>query len=121
MTRLPRLYDDFASWWPRFSRPEDYEEEARVYRRVLVDASWGAPRTLLELGCGGGNNASHLKSHLALTLVDLSPAMLEVSRALNPECEHLEGDMRSVRLGRLFDTVFVHDAASYLATPEDLR
>ncbi|MGH7149711.1 MAG: class I SAM-dependent methyltransferase, partial [Planctomycetota bacterium] len=96
-------------------------EEAKVYRRTLAEASWGAPRTLLELGSGGGNNASHLKAHLALTLVDLSPAMLEVSRALNPECEHFEGDMRSVRLDRLFDAVFVHDAASYLATEEDLR
>ena len=29
--------------------------------------------------------------------------MLAVSRALNPECEHVEGDMRTVRLGREFD------------------
>jgi hypothetical protein len=47
--------------------------------------------------------------------------MLAVSRALNPECEHLEGDMRSVRLGRTFDAVFVHDAIDYMTTEEDLR
>ena len=121
MTPLPRIYDDLASWWPLLSSPAEYAEEAKVYRRALGDASWGAPRTLLELGSGGGNNAFHLKAHLACTLVDLSPAMLEVSRALNPECEHVEGDMRSVRLGRLFDAVFVHDAVAYLATEEDLR
>ncbi len=121
VTHLPRIYDDLASWWPLLSSPEEYAEEAKVYRRALAEASWGAPRTLLELGSGGGNNAFHMKAHLALTLVDLSPAMLEVSRALNPECEHLEGDMRSVRLDRLFDAVFVHDAVSYLATGGDLR
>jgi hypothetical protein len=47
--------------------------------------------------------------------------MLEVSRALNPECEHLPGDMRTVRLGRVFDAVFVHDAVEYMTTEADLR
>ena len=65
---------------------------------------------MLELGSGGGNNASHLKAHFQLTLVDLSPAMLAVSRALNPECEHLQGDMRTVRLGRRFDAPTDHIA-----------
>ncbi|MHC4615594.1 MAG: class I SAM-dependent methyltransferase, partial [Planctomycetota bacterium] len=57
---------------------------------------------VLELGSGGGNNASHLKKWFDMTLVDLSPHMLEVSRALNPECSHQQGDMRTVRLGTLF-------------------
>jgi hypothetical protein len=47
--------------------------------------------------------------------------MREVSRALNPECAHLPGDMRDVRLGRTFDAVFVHDAVDYMSTEEDLR
>jgi hypothetical protein len=46
--------------------------------------------------------------------------MLEVSRALNPACEHVQGDMRTARLGRQFDAVFVHDAVSYLTTQIDL-
>jgi hypothetical protein len=47
--------------------------------------------------------------------------MLAMSRSLNPECEHLEGDMRTVRLGRLFDAVFIHDAIVYLTTLEELQ
>ena len=48
--------------------------------------------------------------------------MLELSRSINPECEHIEGDMRTLRLtGRTFDAVFVHDAVSYLTTEADLR
>jgi hypothetical protein len=47
--------------------------------------------------------------------------MLEVSRALNPECAHVQGDMRTVRLGRTFDRVFVHDAISYMTSAADLR
>lgn len=56
-----------------------------------------------------------------MTLVDLSPGMLAVSRGLNPECEHVQGDMRTVRLGRLFDAVFVHDAIDYMVTLDQLR
>jgi len=116
-----RLYTDLASWWPLLSTPADYAEEAAFFRQLLMDACNRPPRTVLELGSGGGNNASHLKAHFQMTLVDLSPGMLAVSRALNPECEHVEGDMRSVRLGRLFDAVFVHDAIEYMTTESDLR
>ena len=47
--------------------------------------------------------------------------MLAVSRALNPECTHVQGDMRSIRLGREFDRVFIHDAIVYMTTEHDLR
>jgi SAM-dependent methyltransferase len=117
----PKLYHDLAPWWPLVSAPAEYAEEAAFYRRLLIEACQRRPRTLLELGCGGGGNASHLKAHFRITLVDLSPAMLAVSRALNPECEHIEGDMRTLRLGRLFDAVFVHDAVVHMTTEPDLR
>lgn len=118
---LPLLYDRLASWWPLLSPPAEYSEEAAVYRELLTEAGAGPGATLLELGSGGGNNASHLKSTYRMTLADLSPAMLEVSGALNPECEHVRGDMRTLRLGRTFDAVFVHDAIDYMTSEDDLE
>jgi SAM-dependent methyltransferase len=117
----PRLYRGLAEWWPLLSAPEDYAEEAAEYTRLILDASNGEARTVVELGSGGGNNASYMKASFELTLVDRSPQMLAVSRGLNPECEHAEGDMRSVRLRRAFDAVFVHDAIAYMTTEDDLR
>jgi trans-aconitate methyltransferase len=117
---LPRLYTEFAEWWPLLSRPADYAEEAVVWYGMMVAASDQPPTILLELGSGGGNNASHMKAWAKLTLTDRSPQMLDVSRKLNPQCEHLQGDMREIRLNHLFDAVFVHDAVSYLTSPEDL-
>jgi len=117
----PRLYGDLSSWWPVLSAPEDYAEEAAFYRKTIVAACSSTPRTLLELGSGGGNNASHLKADFIVTLVDRSPGMLSVSRSLNPECEHIQGDMRNIRLDRLFDAVFTHDAIMYMVTENDLR
>jgi SAM-dependent methyltransferase len=116
----PLLYADLATWWPVLSNPDDYAEEAEFYRQCLLKASRTPVRTVLELGSGGGNNASHLKAYFEMTLVDIAPAMIRVSRSLNPECEHIHGDMREVRLGRLFDAVFVHDAVDYLTTEGDL-
>jgi hypothetical protein len=40
--------------------------------------------------------------------------------AADPECEHLQGDMRELRIDRTFDAVFVHDAIAYMTTEEDL-
>lgn len=96
------LYGDLASWWPLLSRPEEYAEEA-AFAASLLRTAKPPTRTVLELGSGGGNN------------------MLAVSQRLNPECEHLRGDMRSLRLGRSFDAVFVHDAIDYMTTEADLR
>lgn len=115
-----RLYHELAEWFPLVTPPEHYEEEAAFAARLLHTASLPV-HDVLELGSGGGHNASHLKAHLTLTLVDRSPEMLRQSQRLNPECEHVEGDMLTVRLGRQFDAVFVHDAVSYLTTDADLR
>ena len=117
---LPRLYTDLASWWPLLSPPEDYEEEAEQVIAFFREALGDTPGTMLELGSGGGNSASYLKRHATMTLVDLSPDMLAVSRKLNPGVEHVEGDMRTVRLGRTFDAVFIHDAIMYMTTEADL-
>jgi SAM-dependent methyltransferase len=115
-----RFYTDLAPWWPLVSAPEEYAEEAAEALRHLRSAQRPV-REVLELGSGGGNNAVHLKADLDLTLIDLNPEMVAVSERLNPECTHGVGDMRTVRLGRTFDAVFVHDAVDYMLSEEDLR
>ena len=119
------FYEGIADWWPVISPPSEYAEEAALYVEMIRSAARssgrGPVREVLELGSGGGNNASHMKRAFALTLVEPSDRMREVSRALNPECIHLAGDMRDIRLGRTFDAVFVHDAVDYMTTEDDLR
>ncbi len=115
------IYSELAHWFHLLTHPSDYVEEADFAARVIDATVEGQARTLLELGSGGGNNASHLKQRFECTLTDLSPEMLALSRTLNPECEHIEGDMRTLRLGHTFDAVFVHDAIAYITTEDDLR
>ena len=119
-TEQHRFYVDLAPWWPLISPPQEYEEEAAFAAKIIETASIPV-REVLELGSGGGHNAVYLKAKFALTLVDLSAQMILQSQLLNPECEHHVGDMRTVRLGREFDAVFVHDAVDYMTTEGDLR
>lgn len=115
----PLLYDELTPWYRLLDPTEDHADEAACYLRALSRAA-PTPGTLLELGAGAGNNASFFKPRFRCTLTDLSPAMLELSRQLNPECEHALGDMRTLRLGRSFDAVFVHDAVAYMTNRADL-
>ena len=117
---FPKLYSDLANWFHLLTAPEEYTEEAAFYLQALLTASDQVPHTMLELGSGGGNNASHLKAHFELTLVDISAEMLEISQQLNPECKHIQGDMRTIRLDHLYDVVFVHDAINYMTSERDL-
>ncbi len=118
---MTRLYRELAGWWQAISPPSEYAEEGALYVEMIRSAADRPVRDVLELGSGGGNNASHMKRHFAMTLVEPSDEMRRLSLALNPECEHLPGDMRTVRLDREFDAVFVHDAVMYMTTEDDLR
>jgi SAM-dependent methyltransferase len=115
-----KLYSELAEWYPTFATPEECKKEAAYFARALVRASDSKPGRVLELGSGAGNIASHLKRRFEMTLVDQSPQMIAVSQALNPDCEHIEGDIRTVRLGRTFDAVFVQDAICHMTNEADL-
>ena len=114
----PKLYTELAGWWQLVSPTEDYADEAAFFAGLFRANNTG---TVLELGCGGGNVAWFLKKDFALTLTDISGAMLAESEKQNPELEHIQGDMRALRLGRTFDGVLVHDAIMYMTSERDLR
>ena len=125
-----RLYNDLAYLWPIVSPPEEYIVEAEEWLDVirerldanLTEEEAGNRRpTLLDLGCGGGHLLSHLTPHFTTEAVDISAEMLEISKRLNPHTVHHQGDMRTVRLGRTFDVVAIHDAVDYMLTEADLR
>ncbi len=75
----PGLYGALAPWFHLLTPPSEYADEA----------AW----------CG--NTSSHLRRDLRLTLTDLSTEMLDLSRIINPDIEHVVGDMRRLRLDRV--------------------
>lgn len=115
-----RLYGELAWLWPAMSPPAEYAEEAAHWRSLLRETLGPGRHPILELGVGGGHNLSHFAAEFAPVAVDLSEAMLAHSRRLNPTVEHHVGDLRSVRLGRRFRAVLIHDAISHMLTEGDV-
>jgi SAM-dependent methyltransferase len=120
----PRLYDDLAYLWPMLSPPSHYEAEAAVLRG-LIERHCRVPADqrchILELGAGGGHTLVHLVEDYGCTAVDLSGPMLANCRRLVPGAQAVVGDMRSVRLDRTFDAVFIHDAVDYMLSGSDVK
>jgi trans-aconitate methyltransferase len=117
----PLLYDELVPFYPLLDPLEDHADEGAELGDRLRDAVPDA-ETLLELGAGAGHGAHFVKTRFRrATLTDVSASMLARSRALNPDCEHQAGDMRTLRLGRRFDCVLVHDAIAYITSAADLR
>lgn len=114
-----KLYNELAEWWPLMSPYTEYEEEAGLYLQIIQRFHPGI-KTAVEFGSGGGSNAYYLKRQFAMTLTDLSPEMLKVSGKINPECRHIQGDMRNLTLDAAYDLVFIHDAIMYFTDQENL-
>lgn len=117
----PRLYSDLAWLWPLWGDPAgEYAAFSHAVVRWLEQHARRPLETLLDIACGGGKNLFTLKTRFRCTGLDLSPAMLELARRLNPECEFIQADMRTFRLDRRFDAILLDDGVSHLTTRADL-
>lgn len=121
MTSPWLAYNDLAWTEDWLANPADYEDEVAVYVQLIQQYAASPPQTLLHLGSGAGGLDHGFKQHFTVTGVDLSAGMLAKARATHPEIEYLEGDMRTLRLGRQFDAVVIPDSIDYMATLEDLQ
>jgi SAM-dependent methyltransferase len=108
----------YAGVYDRFYRKKDYAAEAE-YVAGLLGRRDG---TLLDLGCGTASHDVHFAAMgFEVTGVDLSATMLDGARAKLPGHDFLQGDVRTVRLGRRFDSVVsLFHVMSYLPTQADL-
>lgn len=115
-----RLYNDLAWLWPIWGSVEEYRQESEDAVKIIGEFSKIEARTLLDITCGGGKNDFTFKKYLEVTGLDLSPAMLENAKTLNPECTYIVGDMRDFNLERQFDAVYLNDGIAYITTEVDL-
>lgn len=115
-----RLYEELSWLWPIISAPSDYVAETTSLAEKIREVAGNEATTLLNLGCGGGHHDFGLKRNFDIVGVDLSEEMLSLARTLNPEVEYEAGDMRTIRLNRLFDVVTIFDAINHMTSEEDL-
>jgi ubiquinone/menaquinone biosynthesis C-methylase UbiE len=100
----------------------DYEADAaRVHQ--IVQANKKSPgRRLLDVACGTGRHDEYLKRWYEVQGADLSPEMLEIARARNPELSFHRADMAQIDLGETFDAVIcLFSSIGYVQTVERLH
>ncbi len=115
-----RLYTDLAWLWPLWGdATTEYAHYCRHVTGLIRHYAKRPVTTLLDIGCGGGKNVLNLKQEFDVTGLDLSPAMLAQAKELNPDCTFIQGDMRTIRLGRTFDAVLMDDAISHMSCRVD--
>jgi len=114
-------YNELAWTEDLLADPADYEVEVAGYADLIKRNSSKTPGTLLHLGCGAGGHDGIFKRHFAVTGVDISRGMLDKARLQHPDIEYIEGDMRTVRLGREFDAVAIPDSIDYMSSLPELR
>ena len=113
-------YNDLA-WTERIlCPPEESGEEPERIASLLERRSDKRLNTVLHLGSGAGSYDYWLKKQYEITGVDISNGMLREAQKLNPEIRYLKGDMRHIRLDRIYDAVIVPDAVDYMRTESDL-
>lgn len=112
--REPHLYD--------LVFPDTDETTATMVRTAIQRHLPGAPRSLLDVGCGTGR---HLEA-MARTIpecvgVDLLESNIAYARSVRAGITFGVGDMRTLRLGRTFDVITcLGNALSYALTDADL-
>jgi len=116
-----RLYGDLAWLFPILTPLAQYGEETDRFADLIRGRAGILVRSLLHLGCGAGHNDFTFKRHFDLTGVDRSAEMLDMAGKLNPEAAYVQGDFRTIRLGRTFDAVAAVDSLDYLRTADDWR
>jgi SAM-dependent methyltransferase len=122
------VFGDYSNYYNLLYRDKDYLGEARYVHEMIRKHHPGA-ETILNLGCGTGNHDFELaKLGYRITGVDLSNEMLLTATlrlsSLNPRpsINFLQGDVRTMRLGKTFDVIIsLFHVMSYQTTNEDLR
>lgn len=110
----PRLYD--------LVFPDAAETELRMCLAAFERYAAAPPRSALDLGCGTAMNLERLARTIPDCWgVDFLESNIAYARSVRPRLTLSVGDMRHVRLGRIFDLVTCcGNALSYALTDADL-
>jgi ubiquinone/menaquinone biosynthesis C-methylase UbiE len=87
------------------SRGKNYANEAKSAHELIQKHLRSGGNTLLDVACGTGIHAGHLREFYQVECLDLDDRMLEVAREKMPELVYHQGDMIDFGLGKQFDVI----------------
>jgi SAM-dependent methyltransferase len=123
------VFNNYARYYDLLYKDKDYGAEA-TYIHTLIQQHAPNANSILELGCGTGVHATLLAERgYTLHGVDMSAEMLETAKArllnrprdLSEYVSFSQGDIRTIRIKKKFDTVVsLFHVMSYQTTNEGL-
>jgi len=114
------MYNELAYLEHIISKPEESSKDSEFIIAKIKEINPDA-KTMLHLGSGAGIDDYHFKKHFQITGIDLSMAMIDEARKINPEAAYILGDMRDFRLDRKFDVVVIPDSIMHITALEDVE
>jgi len=99
---------------------KDYAAEATAIA-TRVRAAHPTAKTILDVGCGTGEHAMHLRKRHGFEVdgLDLDRRLLAVAREKLPDAQFFEGDMAAFEVGHQYDIVMcLFSSIGYLQTLE---
>ena len=116
------MFKETARYYDRIYSHKDYAGEAERILAIVDRELRTDGRRLLDVACGTGLHLKHLKAHFDAEGLDLSPELLEIARARNPQLTFHCADMRTFELGARFDVVTcLFSSIGYMTTVDDLH
>lgn len=113
------VYNDIAKFYDgvlgKFNEPHGY------IRKKINKFHTGA-KTLLELGCGTGNNILILKKYFEVSGMDISEQMLKIALKKNPTTKFYLQDMKTFSIDKKFDVILcLYDTINHLTLFSDWK
>ncbi len=104
------------------SQGKDYSAEARKIHDQAQLHQRSTGNLLLDVACGTGMHAAHLRPYYEVQGIDQDEKMLEMARNNHPGLLFESGDMRKFKLDRKFDVITcLFSSIGYMLTSDDLH
>jgi SAM-dependent methyltransferase len=97
-SRSVHIYDQI------YTKIRNYEKQAKEIRAWIEKRNPSAI-SLLDVACGTGLHIKYLSKWFDVEGVDISPAMVEVSKLRNPNSSIYVGDMRDFAIEKQYDII----------------
>lgn len=108
-------------WYDQLRSDPEHATAKRCEELIDLHGPAGA-RTVLDFGCGTGQDLDYLAKRFQVVGVDLQPRMIAYARQVRPHLDLRVGDMRDFRLGHPVDAVTcLGNALAYLHRNAELQ
>lgn len=116
------LYKDLAKYYDLIYSFKDYKAEANQINKLVAKHKKTTGKDLLEIACGTGKHAQHLKKYFHILATDVNTGMLGIARKNVKGVTFKQADMTNLKLKKKFDVILcLFSSIGYVKTYANLK